>query len=144
MAKALILWSSRKGETVKIGDLIAEGLRAAGCEAEIRDVVYVDDISEVTGYDALILGSSTYNGQMNEGMKKFLFKLEKAELGGVVGAAFGAYGWSGEAPRRVFNTMKHIFKMKMVTGPLLIKSASQDGAAGMAEEYAGEIAALIG
>lgn len=143
MAKALILWSSRKGETVKIGDLIAEGLRKAGCEAEIRDVAYVESESEVDGYDALLLGSSTYNGQMNEGMKKFLFMLEKSDLGNVVGGAFGAYGWSGEAPRRLFNTMKHIFKMKMVAGPLLLKSAAEDGAAETARAYAGEIAALI-
>ena len=143
MAKVLILWSSRKGETVKIGDLIAEGLRMAGCEAEIRDVAYVESESEVEGYDALLLGSSTYNGQMNEGMKKFLFMLEKSDLSGVVGGAFGAFGWSGEAPRRIFNTMKHIFKMKMVSDPLLLKNASQDGAAETAQGYAREIAALI-
>ena len=144
MANALILWSSRKGETVKIGDLIAAGLRGEGCEADIRDVAYVKDESEVAGYDALILGSSTYIGEMNQPMKKFLFMLEKADLENVVGGAFGAFGWSGEAPRRIFNTMKHIFKMKTVGGPLLLKSASQDGAETTAREYAAEIAALIG
>ena len=143
MAKALILWSSRKGETVKIGDLIAEGLRMAGCEAEIRDVAYVESESEVEGYDALVLGSSTYVGEMNQPMKKFLFMLEKSDLGNIAGGAFGAFGWSGEAPRRIFDTMKHIFKMKMAAGPLLLKSASQDGAAETAQEYAREIAALI-
>lgn len=144
MAKALILWSSRKGETVKIGDLVAEGLRTVGCEVEIRDVAYVKDASEATGYDALILGSSTYVGEMNQPMKKFLFMLEKSNLENIVGGAFGAFGWSGEAPRRIFNTMKHIFKMKMVSGPLLLKSAHEDRAAESAREYAGEIAALIG
>ena len=34
--------------------------------------------------------------------------------------------------------------MKMVSGPLLLKSASQDGAETMAQEYAREIADLIG
>ncbi len=144
MANALILWSSRIGETVKIGELIAKGLREAGCEADIRDVAYVESEAEVTGYDALVLGSSTYIGEMNQPMKKFLFMVEKSDLSGVVGGAFGAFGWSGEAPRRIFNTMKHIFKMKMVSGPLLLKSASQDGAETMAQEYAREIADLIG
>ena len=143
MAKALILWSSRKGETVKIGDLIADGLRLAGCEAEIRDVAYVGSESEVEGYDALLLGSSTYNGQMNQPMKKFLFMLEESDLASVVGGAFGAFGWSGEAPGRIFNTMKYIFKMKMTAGPLLLKSASQEGAVEMAQEYGREIAALV-
>ena len=144
MAKVLILWSSRKGETVKIGDLVAEGLRNAGCETDMHDVAYVESEAEVAGYDALILASSTYNGQMNEGMKKFLFMLEKIDLSGVVGGTFGAYGWSGEAPRRIFNTMKHIYKMKMVSGPLLLKSASQGEAESTAHAYAKEIADLIG
>ena len=77
MANALILWSSRIGETVKIGELIAKGLREAGCEADIRDVAYVESEAEVTGYDALVLGSSTYIGEMNQPMKKFLFMVEK-------------------------------------------------------------------
>ena len=143
MAKVLILWSSRKGETVKIGDLVAEGLRNAGCEADMHDVAYVESESEVAGYDALLLGSSTYIGEMNQPMKKFLFMLEKSDLTGIVGGTFGAFGWSGEAPNRIFNTMKHIFKMKMVAGPLRLKSASEGGAEKMAQEYAGEIAALI-
>lgn len=143
MPKALILWSSRMGETVKIGDLIAEGLRMAGCEADIRDVAYVESESEVAGYDALVLGSSTYVGEMNQPMKKFLFMAEKSDLGNIVGGAFGAFGWSGEAPKRIFNTMKHIFKMKMVAGPLRLKSASQEEAVKMAQEYGREIAASI-
>jgi len=128
---------------VKIGDLIAEGLRLAGCEAEIRDVAYVESESEVEGYDILLLGSSTYNGQMNQPMKKFLFMLEESDLGNVAGGVFGAYGWSGEALRRIFDTMKYIFKMKMPVGPLFLKSASQEGAAEMAQEYGREIAALV-
>ena len=144
MAKVLILWSSRIGETVKIGELIAEGLRSAGCKVDIRDVAYAESGSEVAGYDALILGSSTYIGSMNQPMKKFLFMLEKTDLNGVVGGTFGAYGWSGEAPRRIFNTMKHIFKMKMVSSPLLLKSASQEEAESTAHAYAKEISDLIG
>lgn len=143
MKKALILWSSRMGETVKIGNLIAEGLRMAGCQVDIRDVAYVESESEVAGYDALVLGSSTYVGEINQPMKKFLFMAEKSDLSSIVGGTFGAFGWSGEAPNRIFNTMKHIFKMKMVAGPLRLKSASQDGAVEMAQEYGREIVALI-
>lgn len=64
MAKALILWSSRTGNTTRIADHIAEGLRDAGCEVEVRDVKYVESETEAAGYDALVLGSSNYHGEM--------------------------------------------------------------------------------
>jgi hypothetical protein len=46
-----------------------------------------------------------------ESMKTLLFLAEKAALQGKVGAAFGAFGWSGEAPERIFNTMLNIYRM---------------------------------
>jgi flavorubredoxin len=144
MAKALILWSSRTGNTTVIGNHIAEGLRMAGCEAEVRDVKYVESPSEVEGYDALVLGSPTYNGEMNPPMKSFLFMAEKLNLENVAGGAFGAFEWSSEAPERIFNTMKHVLKMKMSVRPLLLKSAAREDGVSRAHEYGKEIAALIG
>jgi flavorubredoxin len=143
MAKALILWSSRTGNTSVIGNLIAEGLRGAGCEVVVRDVKYVESESELSGYDALVLGSSTFHGEMNDPMKSFLFMAEKADLSNVVGGAFGAFEWSNEASDRIFETMKHTLKMRMVRGPLLLKSASQRDGILKAHEYGKDIAALI-
>ena len=143
MPKALILWSSRTGNTTVIGNLIAEGLRMAGCETEIRDVKYVESESEVAGFDAWVLGSSTFHGEMNQPMKAFLFMAEKSELENVVGGAFGAFEWSNEASDRIFNTMKYVFKMKMVAGPLRLKSATRKDGIKIAHEYGKEIAALI-
>jgi flavorubredoxin len=144
MAKALILWASRMGATTNIGNLIAEGLRISGIETDVRDVKYIKDEVELVGYDAVVLGSATYHGEMMQPMKTFLFLAEKADLGNVAGGAFGAFGWSGEAPDRIFDTMKHIFKMKMVSAPLRLKDAKLDGAIRMAQDYGKEIAALIG
>ena len=59
---------------------------------------------------------------MMDRMKTMLFLAERAELAGKVGGAFGAYGWSGEAAERIFDTMKNIFKMEMVSTPLMLKS----------------------
>ena len=46
-------------------------------------------------------------------MKQLLFIAEKAELEGKCGGSFGSYGWSGEAPPRIYETMKNIYKMNM-------------------------------
>jgi flavorubredoxin len=77
---------------------------------------------------------------MIQGMKTMLFLAEKAGLEGKAGGAFGAFGWSGEAPDRIYDTMKNIFKMNMVGGPLRLKASSLGGGVQMAQDYGREIA----
>jgi flavorubredoxin len=77
---------------------------------------------------------------MIQGMKTMLFLAEKAGLEGKAGGAFGAFGWSGEAPDRIFDTMKNIFKMNMVSGSLRLKASSLGGGVQMAQDYGREIA----
>jgi NAD(P)H dehydrogenase (quinone) len=140
MAKALIVYATRTGETQQIADLIAEGIRIVGHEATVVNVKHVKSEKDLQGYDAYVFGSATYHGEMLNAMKTFLFLTEKAELEGKVGGAFGAYGWSGEAPERIFNTMKHVLKMDMVSDPLRLKSSSLGGGLQMAQNYGREIA----
>lgn len=140
MAKALIVCATRTGETQRIGELIAEGLRFSGIDAMVKNVKDISKETDLQGYDAVILGSATYHGDMMQGMKTLLFLAEKANLEGKAGGAFGAFGWSGEAPDRIFNTMKNIFKMDMTSDPLRLKSTSLGGGLEMAQEYGREIA----
>jgi flavorubredoxin len=144
MAKALIMFATRTGETEKIGHLIAEGLRIAGVDTEVRDVKTIKSEEELNGFDALVLGSATYHGEMMQPMKTFLFLAEKADLKGKVGGAFGAFGWSGEAPDRIFDTMKNIFAMKMTNSALRLKASTLEGGIKAAQSYGREVAALIG
>ena len=135
MARTLIVYSTRTGETQKIGELIAEGIRIAGHEARIVSDKEIKKESDLEGYDAYIFGSATYHGDMMQGMKTLLFLAEKANLAGKVGGAYGAFGWSGEAPGRIFGTMENIFNMQMVKEPLMLKSSSLGGGLNMAHEY---------
>ena len=140
MSKVLIVYASRSGETQNIADLIAEGVRFAGHEAEVVNVKEIKSEGDLDGFDGYAFGSATYHGDMMKGMKQMLFLTEKAGLGGKVGGAFGAFGWSGEAPDRIYDTMKNIFNMEMVTGPLRLKSAALGGGTQMAQDYGKEIA----
>ena len=144
MAKALIVFATRTGETQKIADLIAEGIRFSGHEAEAIDSKTVKSEADLEGYDAYVFGSSTYHGEMLQGMKTFLFIAEKANLEGKPGGAFGSFGWSGEANDRIFDTMKHILKMDMVGDTLRLKSSSLAGGMQMAQDYGREIAKKLG
>jgi len=140
MAKVLVVCATRTGETLRIGELIAEGIRFSGHEVKVVNVNVIKKEADLQGYDALVFGSATYHGDMIQGMKTMLFLAEKAGLEGTVGGAFGAFGWSGEAPDRIFNTMKNIFKMNMVGGPLRLKASSLGGGVQMAQDYGREIA----
>lgn len=140
MAKVLVVCATRTGETLKIGELIAEGIRFSGHEVKVLNVNTIKKEADLQGYDGLAFGSGTYHGDMLQGMKTMLFLAEKAGLEGKVGGAFGAFGWSGEAPDRIFDTMKHIFKMNMVGGPLKLKASSLGGGVQMAQDYGREMA----
>ena len=140
MAKVLVVCATRTGETLKIGELIAEGIRLSGHEANVMKVNAIKNEVDLQGFDGLAFGSATYHGGMIQGMKTMLFLAEKAGLEDKVGGAFGAFGWSGEAPDRIFDTMKNIFKMNMVGGPLRLKASSLGGGVQMAQDYGREIA----
>jgi len=144
MAKVLIVCSTRTGETRQIGELIAEGIRIAGADAIVKDAKFIKQQSDLEGYDAVVFGSATYHGDMMQAMKTLLFLAENADLEGKVGGAFGAFGWSGEAPDRIFNTMKNIFKMKMVAQPLRLKTSALAGGLQMAQQYGREIVKKLG
>ena len=47
-------------------------------------------------------------------IKTFLFVMEKADLKGKIGTAFGSCGWSGESVQMMSDTMKHIFGMEVM------------------------------
>ena len=141
MAKALVVYATRTSQTQKIAELIAEGMRFEGVEVTVANVNEVEKKGiKLDDYDALVLGSATYHGEMLQAMKTFLFTLEKANVEDKVGGAFGAFGWSGEAPGRIFDTMQNVFNMKMVGGPLQLKSAALGGGTKMAQDYGRQIA----
>lgn len=91
MQKALIVYYSRGGNTKKMAELIANGVKSEGLDATVRDVkdVAVDDLLK---YDGLIVGSPTYYGSMSAEIKKLFDDSVKfhGKLDGKVGAAFSS------------------------------------------------------
>lgn len=140
MSNVLVVCATRAGQTKKIGELIAEGVRMAGHEAKVVKSNEIKTEADLQGYDGYVFGSATYHGGMLQGMKQVLFLAEKAGLQGKVGGAFGAYGWSGEAPGRIFQTMANIFEMNMVSTHLQLKSSSLGGGQQLAQDYGKSIA----
>jgi flavorubredoxin len=119
--KILILYYSRTGNTEKMAKAVAEGAKNAG-NPDVELNYYVE-AEELASFDAILMGAPTYHHDMPIDMKK-LFEEAAAKdisLKGKVGAAFGSYGWSGEAPKLLLEIMKNRFEMQVTEPPLLAK-----------------------
>jgi flavorubredoxin len=140
MASVLVVCATRSGETSRIGELIAEGIRISGHQATVVNANEIATEADLQGFDAYVFGSATYHGDMLQAMKTLLFLAQKSGLEGKVGGAFGAFGWSGEAPDRIYDTLRHVCKLDMVSGPLRLKASSLQGGIRMAQDYGRAIA----
>lgn len=144
MPKALVMYATRSGQTESIANFVAEGIRFAGMDARVVNATQVKKEEDLQGYDAYVFGSATYHGEMMQAMKTVLFLAANLDLKGKVGASFGAFGWSGEASDRIYDTMQNIFEMEMVGSPLRLKSAALQGGTQMAQDYGREIGKRMG
>jgi flavorubredoxin len=144
MSKALIVYATLSGATRTIADLISQGVRRTGCDADVMNASEIKKEEDLAGYDAYVFGSATYHGEMMQAMKTLLFLAAKMNLEGLPGGAFGAFGWSGEAPGRIYETMANIFKMDMIGTPLRVKNAFVQGASTTAEDYGRKIGSKMG
>ncbi len=115
MGKVLISYYSRTGKTKKMAEYVAEGVRFSGNSADIKPLSEIKSEQDLEGYDGYAFGCPTYHRDMTANMKQFLFVVEKANLAGKAGGAFGSYTHSGDAPKYIYDTMEHVFKMKMTS-----------------------------
>ena len=72
MHKILVAYISRTGMTEKMAGYIAEGIRMAGHEAELRKIGQIKNEKELEGYDGYIFGYLTNSLNFPELMKSFL------------------------------------------------------------------------
>ncbi len=121
MSKILVLYYSRTGNTEKMARAVAEGARSVqGVEVELN---YYVSPEELAGFDAILVGVATYHHDMPVSFKSFFEEVavKNVSLKGKVGAAFGSYGWSGEASKLVIEIMKNKFEMGVTEPPLPIR-----------------------
>ncbi len=110
--KVLIAFDSRTGKTEKMAEYVAEGVRFSGNEVVTRRIASLKTAGDLVGYDGYIFGSPTYHHDMIGSMKTWLFIAAQADLDGKRAGSFGSYTHSGDAPRRIIETMEHVFRMK--------------------------------
>lgn len=91
MAKGIVIYYSRSGNTEKMAKLITEAMNNEGLDTDCKSVDKVK-AQQLIDYDAIVIGSPTYYGQMAAPLKQLIDEMVgfHGKLDGKVGGAFSS------------------------------------------------------
>jgi len=109
--KAVIIYDTMWGSTDLMARQIADGLRAGGSDVRLLSM-HSNDRSkaalEILDASALIIGSPVLNSQIFPAMADVLCYLKGLRKKGLIGAAFGSYGWNGAPVDSLTKTLEEM------------------------------------
>jgi flavorubredoxin len=114
--KALVIYDTMWHSTEMLAEAFTQGLTDAGVEAQrhhLRRTHPSDIITEVLDAGLLLFGSPTLNNQMFPTMGEFLTYLKGLAPKNKAAAAFGSFGWSGQAVGLITKELEAM-KLKVV------------------------------
>ncbi|HAK41369.1 MAG TPA: flavodoxin domain-containing protein [Synergistales bacterium] len=100
LPKAVVAYSTMWDSTTKMAAAVADGLISQGIEvkaADLRGWHRSDVMTELLDSGAFIVGSPTLNNGYLPAVADLLCYARGLKPLGKIGAAFGSYGWGGEA-----------------------------------------------
>jgi len=127
--KALIIYDTMWHSTEMMAKAIADGLVENGISTQLMNLAVThrsNVITEALDAKALIFGSSTLNNGMLPRMADMLCYLKGLRPVNKIGAAFGSYGWSGEAVKLI-NEQLEGMKIKLVHPGIRLKYVPEHG-----------------
>jgi flavorubredoxin len=126
--KALVIYDTMWHSTEMMAKAIVEGLVEQGVSVQLFDLSSThrsDIITEVLDAGALIIGSSTLNNGMLPHMADLLHYMKGLRPAKKIGAAFGSYGWSGEAVKLITTAMEEM-KFEILDPGIKVQYVPQD------------------
>lgn len=121
--KAVVVYDTMWGSTDLMARAICDGLKEKDTHVKVmklRSDHRSDVATELLDAGALVVGSPTINGNMFPTVADVLTYIRGLKPVGIVGAAFGSYGWSGEAVKQVEEMLEGM-KIELVTEGLRSK-----------------------
>jgi len=119
-----VFYMSSYDNTQKMAEKIMEGADSVeGIVASMYDLASLEErnmIDLLEESDGIIVGSPTINGDAVKPAWDLLACMAYLESVGKVGASFGSYGWTGEAPEMLHDRMRWL-KFRLPVAPLKIK-----------------------
>ncbi|MGP8328742.1 MAG: flavodoxin domain-containing protein [Methanosarcinaceae archaeon] len=119
MPKLTIIYGTGTGNTDKIAKAIEDGAKNAGMEVTMKKVELGTPV-DIENADAIAVGSATYRGAAMPSVINYIKEMANQPLEGKIGATFGSYGWSGEAPD-VISKMLEDYGMDVIKPSIRIK-----------------------
>ncbi|MFU0825117.1 FprA family A-type flavoprotein [Clostridium sp.] len=122
--KAVIVYSAMGGNTRKMAEILQQGFEESDINVEVMNIKRFSKeevLEKIKESDAVLFGSSTRYGDMIGKLEDILKELKNMNLEGKVAAAFGSYGWSGEAIE-VIHDYLNTTNMKVLNTSEIIKS----------------------
>ena len=98
--KALVIYDSMWHSTEEMAHAVANGIEETGVSISLINLKVhhrSDIMTQVLDAKAIVLGSSTLNNGLLPRMAGFLMYMRGLKPANKIGAAFGSFGWSGEA-----------------------------------------------
>ncbi len=102
--KAVVVYDTMWHSTEAMADEIAAGIAGEGVSVRpihIRSSHRSEIMTEVLDAAAVVVGSPTLNNQLFPTVSDFLVYMKGLKPLNKIGAAFGSYGWSGEAVKMI-------------------------------------------
>ncbi len=130
-----VVFESTRGRTKAMAEAICEGVSSAGAECQVIDA---KEFSKLDGFCALALGSSTRMKKTLPMVKRILSEL--SSLNGLPAAAFGSYGWSGEAPDEIAGKLKEAGASLVEENPIKAKDYPSDSVLEQCRMLGGKLA----
>ena len=109
--KAVLVYDTMWHSTERMADAIAQGLYAEGIAVRpmyLRKWHRSDIMTAVLDAKAVIVGSPTLNNGLFPTVSDFLTYMKGLKPTNKIGAAFGSYGWSGEATKQITQELEEI------------------------------------
>ncbi len=120
--KVLVAYYSMTGNTKKMAEAIARGVKQQGLEVDAKSVSHIKP-GELLQYEALIFGSPTYYGLMAAEVKKLLDESVQfhGKLSGKIGGAFTSCGGIGGGAE---TTIFSILEAFLIHGMIIVGESS--------------------
>lgn len=117
MAKGIVIYYSRSGNTKEMAEYISEAMKDSGLETECLSVDQAKP-EELVDYDAIVMGSPCYYGLMAGPLKTFFDETVSVHgrLNGKIGGAFGCSANIGGGNE---TTIMSILEMMLVSGMII-------------------------
>jgi flavorubredoxin len=144
-AKAVVTYGTMWKSTEKMALAIGEGIAEGGARVQMMsmDGYYRSDIIyELLDAGALVVGSATLNNNMLPKVADVMTYIRGLKPQNLIGAAFGSYGWSGEAPRQLQDILTDL-KVEPVADPLRVKNVPTRDILAQCRELGKTIAAKL-